>query len=693
VKKTDYSQKIISYFVICCLSLSSFLYYLPGTKVLSAQGDLLIEILSPKEEDVFETGKAEFTGLISAEGASPESLTFKIYETEDEPAEPEDITNDGQLDLVFKEGYAEWSFSKEFEEGQHTILFVLEDEAMKKAEASYTFTLKTTVPPSQNQGDAAVTLNSDPVAEIPENEPAGTTSSIQPAEAASNDEPGADTSNDEPPKAGDEEKEKQGTEPETNSTGTAETEKEPVPRPYVTEINILPRGGEDRDGSLPAEDMTGVPVDASIEVLVKESGTLTFPKEPLILSSPTGKKMSSKESALGLLPVKKDGTYRIIFTPSEALEYSTTYYVFINPAISNNQKGLIFQRFLKFTTAPRVASHEIHGNFSNNTNSCANCHSTHNGNDPKLLGGKYGADTAKNLCMACHDGTGAAPMPDHANAANQHFNYNGDLKATYSCTTCHNPHTGWEADNPNKLKNHPAMAYKKQGTATGIAADFSLCLQCHNGSKAVDINKYYKESALRAESGHNIMAEDGSPLKGQLACADCHETHGSENLKMLKDNLGNAPLAEKDKHKTTGTEWTTQNERTFCLKCHNGDTELYGKKTIYNEEHTGHQDKSASCSSCHGTGTDVNEQMRSAAHAPKKLKLEPVSQPGAQAPPEGQTEPGSQTQLEGQNERVPQTEPGGLIEPGAQADPKAQLDPNGQDVQKEPSEANAAPGG
>jgi predicted CXXCH cytochrome family protein len=45
--------------------------------------------------------------------------------------------------------------------------------------------------------------------------------------------------------------------------------------------------------------------------------------------------------------------------------------------------------------------HKTHGNFQNNTNSCANCHSTHNAEDNMLLmkSGEY------ELCMSCHNGT------------------------------------------------------------------------------------------------------------------------------------------------------------------------------------------------------------------------------------------------------------------------------------------------
>jgi predicted CXXCH cytochrome family protein len=369
--------------------------------------------------------------------------------------------------------------------------------------------------------------------------------------------------------------------------------------------------------------MTGVPVDAAIEMVIKENGTLNFTtEEPLIITSTSGTSILSKEVATGIAPEKTNDQYRVIFTPTESLEYSTTYYVFVNPAITNDQNGRIYQRYLKFTTEPRVPSHDIHGNFGNNTNACANCHSTHTAKGEKLLGGKYGGETANNLCLTCHDGTNGAPMAEHYNAKNQHLDFEKDIESTFSCTSCHNPHTSWTDENPNKLKGHPETAYKKQGTAKGVSTDFSLCLQCHDGGKAVNIKKYYEEETLLAESGHKITAEDGTSLNGQLTCADCHETHGSDNLQLLKENLGNAPLADEDKFKTVGTEWTVENERNFCLKCHNGNTELYGKNPVFNEKTESHQDIAKSCSSCHGTGEDIKEQMRSAAHAPKKIIVE-----------------------------------------------------------------------
>ena len=323
----------------------------------------------------------------------------------------------------------------------------------------------------------------------------------------------------------------------------------------------------------------------------------------------------------------------IIFTPANQLDPSTTYYVYVNPSITNDFGNRIFPKVVKFTTAHINHLGDIHGNYTNNTNSCANCHSTHNGKNPTLEGGSYGSE-AGNYCMACHDGTNGSPMPDNYNTDNKHAQHtDGKLKGAESCTGCHNPHAAWTKENPARLQSiqvagashFQAFVYKKANTATGAAEDFSLCFSCHDGSKAVDIKQYYTNDTLVAQSGHNITATDGSTLDGQLACADCHETHGSNNIMLLREELGHVKLADIDKFKTTGTKWDAINERQFCLKCHNNTTEIYGKTGTYKDKNVieepilGHQTEDVQgCSSCHG-GT--SQSAIEAAHAPKRGPL------------------------------------------------------------------------
>jgi Doubled CXXCH motif (Paired_CXXCH_1)/Bacterial Ig-like domain len=407
------------------------------------------------------------------------------------------------------------------------------------------------------------------------------------------------------------------------------TEVEYGPRPYVVDMKIIPPGVADETGYLPVEDMTQVPLESKIMVVIKESGTLNY-SQPIFVLSSKGE-IKSKEDLEGTIPQKnEDGDYIVIFTPSSKLDPSTTYYVYVNSAITNDLGQRIFPKYFKFTTTNVYHIGDIHGNYANNTNACAYCHSTHNGETPTLEGGEYGA-TEDNFCMVCHDGTNGSPMPDKYNSANKHNQHAAaDAKNSDSCTSCHNPHAAWTAENPARLQSDQepgtshfqTLAYKKAGTATGKAEDFTLCLNCHDGKKASNIKQYYEDEALLAESGHNITAADGSALNGQLACADCHETHGSNNMMLLREELGNVKAVEADKYKTTGTAWDAINERQFCLKCHNNTTEVYGKtgtirvKNTEGEPIPGHQSADIqSCSTCHG-GT-ANSYME-AAHGPKK---------------------------------------------------------------------------
>ncbi|WP_374102980.1 hypothetical protein [Bacillus sp. ISL-77] len=152
--------------------------------------------------------------------------------------------------------------------------------------------------------------------------------------------------------------------------------------------------------------------------------------------------------------------------------------------------------------------------------------------------------------------------------------------------------------------------------------NFSLCLRCHNGGKATNIKQYYEDEDKNEiiKSGHTIIAIDGSYLNGNLPCAECHETHGSKNLVLLRNLLGHENQQE---FSFTSGDWANK-ERDFCLKCHNSKTKLFGVTGLFNETLTEHLDTSKACSECHGgTGTQEVKALR-AAHAPVILKKEPT---------------------------------------------------------------------
>lgn len=585
MKRMNYKRRLISYSVIWSVLFSSLLIYSPTDIVLSAPGDPLIEIITPEEGSVFDEAMVEFTGKVSDDSTTPDKLTIKVVELLSDTEESMDPSIEELQTVANIDELGQWTFSKEFSEGKHTISFTVENESGATNSATSTFTV--------NQAVTEVSTD------------------LSPAE-----------------------------EEENIVMLDLVLDNETETRPFIVDMKIIPNDITDVIDFLPAEDMTQVPLDSNIMIVIREPGVLTDTQPILIVSSSSGDKIGIE----GTVPKRIDGSedYEIIFTPVSELEANTTFYVYADPNFSNESGAKIFPKTFKFTTVSLLVVKELHGGYSNNTNSCAYCHSTHNGKNAKLEGGEYGSE-AGNYCMACHDGTNGSPMVDKFNSDHKHFQAKeGMIENSESCTSCHNPHQSPSKDNPNMLQSvleydNPekteshfrTFSYKKSVTATGISEDFSLCFRCHDGVNASNIQQYYEEETLLANSGHNIMATDGSALNGQMPCADCHETHGSNNLYSLKDNLGHIMRDDKDKF-SSGNEWTPSVERDFCLKCHNNTIELYGKTATLNDKNDldvtieGHAATDVeSCSTCHGSSEDPKERLRSAAHAPMRLTSSP----------------------------------------------------------------------
>jgi hypothetical protein len=217
-----------------------------------------------------------------------------------------------------------------------------------------------------------------------------------------------------------------------------------------------------------------------------------------------------------------------------------------------------------------------------------------------------------------------------------------DNASTINCYTCHKEETGKVI---NLATNDAAenvyyqsdaitpFKYNKMATTRGKETDVTLCLSCHqSGGKGKNIKDIY----LGQQSGHKIIFKDrydelGGGLEGYLSCSDCHETHGSDNVFLLKKNLGHdEQTTEYITDATIRSEWTNADERAFCLKCHNGTTLTYGvvgrleKKNAKYQDIIGHQDTdtNVSCTSCHGPG-GISDFI-GAAHAPlKKIPVAP----------------------------------------------------------------------
>ncbi|WP_180960243.1 cytochrome c3 family protein [Neobacillus cucumis] len=275
-------------------------------------------------------------------------------------------------------------------------------------------------------------------------------------------------------------------------------------------------------------------------------------------------------------------------------------------------------------------SQHLHGYTAANTvlkqqESCASCH------NPHLEWSEENQNLLKDHYVYTHNK--ANPDQGLSNPTVDSFDT--------TCESCHD-YIDFSTISSDKGKLE-TLAYNKSLTAKGTISDkltdstlktlsdYSLCLRCHNAEKsAVDSNPSDIETLyLKQSSGHNFTLpadqqtqRDGSLLSGPIPCAECHETHGSNNLMNLREILGNNPgVSENDKFKTVGTTWNAANERNFCLNCHNKGREIYGKKAAIDSTISGHQaDDVRGCSECHSDQTktykDFREQSMNAAHAP-----------------------------------------------------------------------------
>ncbi|WML41185.1 cytochrome c3 family protein [Neobacillus sp. OS1-2] len=463
----------------------------------------------------------------------------------------------------------------------------------------------------------------------------------------------------------------------------------PIQRPYITSIKlsafnyrhkIVEDGlSKDRDETvevdiLANEDMTRVVLNPTISI--------EFSDMPENISFPIYL-FDNKGFVESAVPVKLNNHLQLTF--KDPLKPGSTYYLMFNPSlISDKYKehpGLFkddvnndfFPMIKKFTTVSSTVKdtpideftaeykNQPHGYYSNNTNTCANCHSTHVGDTSSL----EKKELADNYCMSCHDGTVTAPlstpMPDKINLGikSKHETALVDNHKTKSgsCTSCHNPHLTWSPENPNLLTDHiiytktdkskidslntscetchqgdivsvpkdyhtnstvEVLSYKKINVLGSLSGNYSLCLRCHNADKNVDITKYYNDG----ESGHSLTALDGSGLNGPMPCAECHDTHGSENIKMLKGTLGHEgsrPFKAGNTDKNSFEVLNDSKEREFCQACHNGETAIYGVTgNKYDETIIEHKDNpDMACSYCHGRGDSEMERALSAAHGPK----------------------------------------------------------------------------
>jgi predicted CXXCH cytochrome family protein len=223
--------------------------------------------------------------------------------------------------------------------------------------------------------------------------------------------------------------------------------------------------------------------------------------------------------------------------------------------------------------------HRTHGNFQNNTNSCANCHSTHQGDTATLL--KF-ESAEYDMCISCHDGTmgfynvlgqgaGAGTFNDTHDSSSMHnvksgIAINAAPGATHkdtaelTCSSCHNPHG---SVNDRLLRESVTATGKQSGLYAGLA----------KGTKAITLE-----------------------LTPDPAFAELNANTTTSGLKITT-SVG--PKGNADK----------QNYAKFCSTCHDDYLASSGNQSSFSG-HYSHTTNSASagrnCASCHyAHGTDI----------------------------------------------------------------------------------------
>jgi predicted CXXCH cytochrome family protein len=237
------------------------------------------------------------------------------------------------------------------------------------------------------------------------------------------------------------------------------------------------------------------------------------------------------------------------------------------------------------------STHRTHGNFQNNTNACANCHSTHNGEDSMLLmkSGEY------ELCMSCHDGTmgfynvkvasGAGTFSESHESASMH-NVNTGLQvgsapgaavntstATLECSSCHNPHGSANDRLLSETVIGKPYAYNvtgKMGSSHGPSFTKSTAIPLGQQSIKLVLKEDPAYAAINSQTGigfkvYKSMGPDGARDRMNYSnfCSVCHDNYlASRSAK--KPNLDNGGKEEGVYTHTTNSHKGGRN----CASCH-----------------------------------------------------------------------------------------------------------------------------
>jgi len=192
---------------------------------------------------------------------------------------------------------------------------------------------------------------------------------------------------------------------------------------------------------------------------------------------------------------------------------------------------------------------------------CVQCHNPHSSDYKYTLLG----EPTKGVCFTCHKDK----HKEITAAKVQH----GGLNLANGCIACHSPHTS---------------VFPKQLAM----APMDLCLSCHD--------RTYTHADKKTANMKELLATNKSkhgPIKDK-DCSGCHNTHGSNNFRILRDNYPPVFYAK----------YNPENYK-LCFDCHNDTLVKDAKTTTLTGFRNGDQNlhyvhvnkspKGRTCRACH----------------------------------------------------------------------------------------------
>ncbi len=236
--------------------------------------------------------------------------------------------------------------------------------------------------------------------------------------------------------------------------------------------------------------------------------------------------------------------------PNARLAASTLHTVYLKTGIKD-LAGLSMSSEYSWSFTTGTSDYFVpHGNYGQTPNACINCHSSHYGQNARMIR----AANVSSVCFTCHNGTGAKALNDIDNqfktgtntvfhpVKNTQASAGGAYTGLIECVTCHNPHGDV---NTVTGQVYPRLLKQKNASGNYVFQGNAFCLTCHGPTDRQWSATYYSNTAgdhSSASTKHYDLNEaDLVPPSGtQITCVMCHNKHASPYRRLglaLEENL------------------------------------------------------------------------------------------------------------------------------------------------------------